>query len=450
MIFQKVLANLRFTILIVVLILSSCGGGRNQLAGISSYESQKRIFNPSFKVYHLNDSISRVYFLIPSDDMLFVRNPKTKKFEADLDFNFKIISTKNDQKKIVDAGKFKIKKEEDFIPNNSHFGFFNLRIKKGEYYFADLGIYDNNKKKLNEKIITIDKITLLSEENFLLKDTLGQIKFKNFLDSGDLVKIESKRIKNEKLYLRYFPKDESYPLPIFIEDKVKDKEYVSLKAYEIKMDEYFSLSEEGIFLASSEPKSSKGVIILNFNDNYPSITDGRQMGPPMRYITSDKEFEIINRNPEKVKSEVEMLWARASKDLPRTQKLISTYFNRVEYSNYYFTTYKEGWRTDRGMVYTIFGPPNEIYKSSTKEYWMYGLKDSSLKVEFEFTKTRSPLSDNEYTLTRDKDLENIWKNAVEFWREGRVFDNKQIIKIQEEYDRQNRRRFNTWNPYFGY
>lgn len=53
------------------------------------------------------------------------------------------------------------------------------------------------------------------------------------------------------------------------------------------------------------------------------------------------------------------------------------YFRRIAYSNENFSTYFEGWRSDRGMVYTILGPPSNIdrhpfnYDSKPYEVWEY-------------------------------------------------------------------------------
>ena len=38
------------------------------------------------------------------------------------------------------------------------------------------------------------------------------------------------------------------------------------------------------------------------------------------------------------------------------------YFRRVRYANKYFTVFRDGWKTDRGLIYILFGPPNDIYR----------------------------------------------------------------------------------------
>jgi len=70
---------------------------------------------------------------------------------------------------------------------------------------------------------------------------------------------------------------------------------------------------------------------------------------------------------------------------PRNEKMES-YFARVEYANKTFKHYIEGWRTDMGMVYIIFGPPNNVERhpfdidSKPYEVWTY----YTLNHSFEF------------------------------------------------------------------
>ncbi|CUS97606.1 GWxTD domain-containing protein [Candidatus Kryptonium thompsonii] len=53
------------------------------------------------------------------------------------------------------------------------------------------------------------------------------------------------------------------------------------------------------------------------------------------------------------------------------------YYSRVKYANEHFGHYLEGWKTDMGMVYIIFGPPSSVdrhpFDINAKPYeiWYY-------------------------------------------------------------------------------
>jgi GWxTD domain-containing protein len=61
---------------------------------------------------------------------------------------------------------------------------------------------------------------------------------------------------------------------------------------------------------------------------------------------------------------------------PRNEKM-EEYYAKVEYANKHFAHYIEGWRTDMGMVYIIFGAPNNVdrhpfdHDSKPYEVWSY-------------------------------------------------------------------------------
>jgi len=110
-----------------------------------------------------------------------------------------------------------------------------------------------------------------------------------------------------------------------------------------------------------------------------------------------------------------------SSDPHRAKELIRVYYNRVILANTFFGTYKQGWQTDRGMIYIIFGPPATIYKSSDIEQWIYGDNPELSDISFSFKKTSNLLSDNEYILIRDQRYQTIWAQAIETWLQGRVF-----------------------------
>jgi GWxTD domain-containing protein len=61
---------------------------------------------------------------------------------------------------------------------------------------------------------------------------------------------------------------------------------------------------------------------------------------------------------------------------PRNERM-EQYYARVDYANKHFSHFMEGWRTDMGMVYITFGPPNNVERhpfdidSKPYEVWSY-------------------------------------------------------------------------------
>jgi GWxTD domain-containing protein len=61
---------------------------------------------------------------------------------------------------------------------------------------------------------------------------------------------------------------------------------------------------------------------------------------------------------------------------PRNERM-EMYYSRIDYANKHFSKYREGWRTDMGMVFIIWGPPSNVERhpfemdSKPYEIWSY-------------------------------------------------------------------------------
>jgi GWxTD domain-containing protein len=110
-----------------------------------------------------------------------------------------------------------------------------------------------------------------------------------------------------------------------------------------------------------------------------SITDLDLALDQMQYITDgDKIDEIKKLPPEAKRAAFEEFWKKRDPS-PNTERneLMEEYFSRVSYANKSYGHYQDGWKTDRGMVYIIFGSPSNIerhpFDNDAKPYeiWTY-------------------------------------------------------------------------------
>ena len=99
----------------------------------------------------------------------------------------------------------------------------------------------------------------------------------------------------------------------------------------------------------------------------------------MRYITDSEERKSIKKVSTKNREELfKKLW-KLRDPTPDTavNELMNEYFKRVVYANMQFESFINGWETDRGMIYIIFGPPDGIDKfmlpqrQEPYETWQY-------------------------------------------------------------------------------
>jgi GWxTD domain-containing protein len=85
----------------------------------------------------------------------------------------------------------------------------------------------------------------------------------------------------------------------------------------------------------------------------------------MKYIAKkDGMKKILAAPPEKRREAFLKFWLE-NDPTPGTEtnELMDEYYRRVNYANAHFRGMRDGWRTDMGMVYIIFGPPSDIERN---------------------------------------------------------------------------------------
>ena len=70
----------------------------------------------------------------------------------------------------------------------------------------------------------------------------------------------------------------------------------------------------------------------------------------------------------------------------KTNRAMIEYYSRVSYANEHFRHFIEGWKTDRGMIYIIYGPPNYVDRhpseSDTPPYEIWEYYDVNKRFTF--------------------------------------------------------------------
>jgi GWxTD domain-containing protein len=100
----------------------------------------------------------------------------------------------------------------------------------------------------------------------------------------------------------------------------------------------------------------------------------------LRYAAFQEEIDKIKDAPNRAEKEKRFMEFWKSKDpSPNTDRneAFNQYYNRINYANRNFKSYTEGWMTDKGMVYVIYGPPysaerqNRYGDNRVYEIWRY-------------------------------------------------------------------------------
>jgi len=99
------------------------------------------------------------------------------------------------------------------------------------------------------------------------------------------------------------------------------------------------------------------------------------------YIIGDEEraaFKKLTTDEERDKF-IEQFWERRNPNPGSAQnEFKEEYYRRIGYANEHFATSRPGWKSDRGRMYIMYGPPDEIedhpkgdHSTYAREVWMY-------------------------------------------------------------------------------
>jgi GWxTD domain-containing protein len=119
----------------------------------------------------------------------------------------------------------------------------------------------------------------------------------------------------------------------------------------------------------------------------------RWLNEEVAYIITDEErpaFEKLTTDEER-EGFVEQFWERRNPNPgSHVNEFKEEFYRRVAYAKKHFAASRPGWKTDRGHMYIIYGPPDEIdshpgNKSYAFEVWTYHyIEDVGNDISFTF------------------------------------------------------------------
>lgn len=89
----------------------------------------------------------------------------------------------------------------------------------------------------------------------------------------------------------------------------------------------------------------------------------RWLNEDVVYIITPEEREVFQKltTPEEKEKFIEQFWRRRDPDLKtEINEFKEEHYRRIAYANEHFASGKSGWKTDRGRIYIIHGPPDAI------------------------------------------------------------------------------------------
>jgi len=180
-----------------------------------------------------------------------------------------------------------------------------------------------------------------------------------------------------------------------------------------------SLDKNGYYFIQSDTSKLTGIVLKTTHEAFPKVKDWEQMVQMVTYISTRKEHESLLLATDKKKA-LDQYWIGLTRNPDTAKDLIREYFRQIEFSNLLFTDFKEGWKTDKGMIYIVMGAPQEVNFYLDREVWSYGGMNESSKIRFTFARVKNILSPHYYTLNRSRAYQPVWFKNISLWRSGKM------------------------------
>ena len=267
-------------------------------------------------------------------------------------------------------------------------------------------------------------ITLNSEQNFPLTDLLLMRPdedipiFQDYLPREASFRLVSYYGRDSTAYLYYYRHDfEPNPPPMSSGGAEVQPALTIDSLFAAPLNETLQFEQQGLYFVQLDTTSLYGVSFRIEDQYYPRLARVETIVPSLRYISTSDEMKKLE-NAEEPKRNLDDYWIKMARSQERAKGIIRDYFRQVTQANRLFTSYKEGWKTGQGMVYTLYGPPDAVYRDVDKETWIYNEDRNLVDLSFTFAKVKNIFTHQYYNLVRDENYKRFWYRNVDLWRKG--------------------------------
>jgi len=159
--------------------------------------------------------------------------------------------------------------------------------------------------------------------------------------------------------------------------------------------------------------------------HYPSVQSARELAAPLVYLMGEKSHKKLMKiqNSDSLKKEVDRFWLRNIRNTSKARSVIEKYYQRVEEANKQFSNFKEGWKTDPGMIYILFGPPWYVNQSLDEMKWSFSYNRSDPERNFFFYQPKLEskfFPFQHFLLDRSQSYFSVRYQQAELWLTGLI------------------------------
>jgi GWxTD domain-containing protein len=417
-------------VLALSLLLGGCGStaptaSTKEPSPSKSKERNQGDLRFDARLYNGMGDRSVIYFKLRTKDLLYKSDGGPGPYRANVLISYEAYATGG--KSLLDSASTYVRDlSTDKDRDQELIGSIELKRRPGTDLTLKVFAHDLNRDISDQVTLRVRYTPEIDRNAMLPMDPVGGVPlFDDHLSFAGPVGVKCEQCAGRPLTIQHFDQVYKLPSPVFTEQRAPAVDLTPDSSYAVTADangNYMLDMPAGGFLhIRIDTAAEQGLSLHAMKAAYPTVRNVQDMTAPLRYITSMQEWERITSSPDGRKA-IEKFWTDATGDRDRARSAIRAYYSRVEIANREFTSFAEGWRTDRGLVYIIFGPPSTVRRTDRGEVWTYG-EESTESMSFSFRKREAPYTDNDFELDRDPMFKGAWYRNVESWRNGRVYQN---------------------------
>lgn len=384
----------------------------------SLYNPASSDMHPETRIYLKSQTEAVVFYNLPLNELKASINDP---LASETKLMIKYITRNISDFSVADSGSLvnviKLQDNLEFI--NSY---FNVKLPVKSDCKIVISIY-GPKENSGKRLLVDINLDLQSGQRYLpmiIRNGESQVLFGNYVNSDDFYSIISETNPETKLKFDYYKFTEYVNVPPYYtasnhaQLKTPDSTFVYSQGDNVKF------PNQGLYVMRTTSQTTGGLCLINVGKYFPQIKTVSSMLEPLKILTTNKEYNEI-KNSANHKYAIDNFWLSKSKSQKFAKEQIRVFYNRVSLANDYFTEDKEGWKTDRGMIYVMLGPPSVVNINATGEEWIYGENPDVAGILFIFDKVNNQISGTAMALRRDNNYQSVWAQALQTWKNGRIF-----------------------------
>lgn len=385
---------------------------------VDLYQEENAFTGIPALVYHSGDSSSLVITEINLGDMRYQNIPNTELKASAWRLRYRLLDS-YETRLVLDSGSVTTGDTLQAVKQSTYLQSLQVKLKPPATGLLEIELTDLNRKQSVKRYFPVDRSSAFTRQNFMVVSEGNYPLFRDWLAEGEQVRITCSDPKIRELHVRCYFRDFPLARPPFTEERQDVFNYSADSVYTVPVINgktgFIQLNKEGFYHFQADTTVKEGLTLFRYPPGFPEITSTAQLVSPLRYICTKAEYEeMMHANDQK--EAVDHFWLKTAGSAERARTLIQKYYTGVEEANHYFSSYHEGWKTDRGIIYVIFGPPDYVYRGNYTEEWLYGEPENRNSLRFTFIQVNNPFTGNDYMLLRSPSMKDPWYITVQSWR----------------------------------